>query len=220
MSGPAEIDPETLDAARAAVGAAHSALAELDAPALDLLFREARSHNAWLDKPVSDEDLKTLYEIMKWGPTSANGNHGRFVFVRSKEAKDKLAGCLNEGNVAKTISAPVNAIIGYDTAFWKRLPELFPHRDMTGAFRDNPAHTQTTAFRNSSLQGAYLIFAARALGLDIGAMSGFNNDAVDDAFFAGTTIKSNFLCNIGYGDVSGIFPCLPRLAFEDACTIV
>ncbi len=220
MSTPTDIDPEKLGAARDAVGAAHDALARLDGPALDLLILEARSHNAWLDKPVSDDDLKALYEIVKWGPTSANGNHARFVFIRSEEAKEKLGKCLNEGNVSKTLSAPVNVIIGYDTAFWTRLPELFSHRDMTGAFRENPEHTQTTAFRNSSLQGAYLMFAARAMGLDIGAMSGFNNQAVDEAFFAGTTIKSNFLCNIGYGDVSGIFPRLPRLSFDDACTLI
>ncbi|MGI9482115.1 MAG: malonic semialdehyde reductase [Hyphomicrobiales bacterium] len=220
MSGPADIPAEKLKAARDAVTNAHAALSRLDGPALDLLFRHARTHNTWQEKPVTDDDLKAIYEVYKWGPTSANGNHARVLFARSVEAKEKLAGCVAEGNVPKVRAAPVVAILGYETKFWERLPELFSHRDMTGPFRNNPTHTETTAFRNSSLQGAYLMLAARALGFDIGAMSGFNNEAVDEAFFAGTSVKSNFLCNIGYGDVSGLFPRLPRLAFEDACKII
>lgn len=220
MSEPADIPPEKLQAARDAVTRAREAHARLDDSALDLLFRQARSHNAWQDKPVSEEDLRAIYEVYKWGPTSANGNHARVLFAKSDAAKEKLAGCVAEGNVAKVHAAPVVAILGYDTEFWQRLPDLFAHRDMTGPFRNNPEHTETTAFRNSSLQGAYLMLAARALGFDVGAMSGFNNKAVDEAFFAGTSVKSNFLCNIGYGDVSGLFPRLPRLAFEDACKII
>jgi 3-hydroxypropanoate dehydrogenase len=192
----------------------------LSEAALDQLFREARSFNAWLPKEVSDEQLHQLYELAKFGPTAANSSPLRVVFVKSKEAKAKLAPFLSEGNLAKTNAAPVTAIIGSDQAFFDKLPTLFPHADARSWFVGNQAMIDSTAFRNSSLQGAYLLLAARALGLDAGPMSGFNQAGVDEAFFAGTSIKSNFLINIGYGDASrDLFPRSPRLSFDEAVTI-
>ena len=191
----------------------------LDATALDQLFREARTHNAWQKKDVPDALLYQLYELVKWGPTSANASPARFVFVKSPEAKAKLKEALSPGNLDKTMTAPVTVIVAQDMAFHDKLPQLFPHADARSWFAGNDALIETTAFRNSSLQGAYLILAARALGLDTGAMSGFDNAKLDAAFFAGTTIKSNFLINLGYGDVAGLFPRSPRLAFEDAARI-
>lgn len=187
---------------------------------LDTLFRAARSHNGWLDGDVPDSALEELFEIMKWGPTSANGNHARIVFVRSLEAKRKLMRALSPGNVEKTMAAPVTAIIGYDTAFWQRLPELFPHKDMTHLFRDHPGHAEDAAFRNGSLQGAYLMIATRALGYDVGGMSGFDRAKVDELFFAGSTVRSNFLCNIGIGDPAKLWPRLPRLPFVEVCSVL
>ncbi len=192
----------------------------LDAKALDTLFRTARSHSHWLDKPVDDALLHQLYDLTKWGPTSANTSPMRLVFVKSPAAKEKLKPCLDAGNVEKTMTAPVTAIIAEDMEFYEHMPKLFPHNP--GArnwFAGNDALIASTAFRNGSLQGAYLMLAARALGLDIGAMSGFNNAKVDAAFFAGTKIKSNFLCNIGYGDHAKLFPRSPRLSFEEACRV-
>ncbi|QNM97678.1 malonic semialdehyde reductase [Chitinimonas koreensis] len=191
----------------------------LDSAALDQLFREARTYNAFSDQPVSDETLHALYDLLKWGPTSANASPARFVFVRSDEAKKLLEPALSEGNRAKTLAAPVTVIVAHDLAFYDRLPELFPHTDARSWFAGNDAVIQTTAFRNGSLQGAYLMLAARALGLDCGPMSGFDNAKVDAAFFAGSTIKSNFLINLGYGVAEGLFARNPRLAFEDACRI-
>ena len=189
--------------------------------ALDVIFREARTHNAWQDKPVSDALLKELYDLMKWGPTSANMSPARIVFVKSKEAKEKLAPALSEGNLKKTMAAPVTAIIGYDVEFYERLPELFPHEPNAKTwFNWSAEWAEMTAFRNGSLQGAYFMIAARALGLDCGPMSGFDMKKVDEAFFNGTTVKSNFLCNLGHGDPSALFPRSPRLPFDDACKII
>ena len=187
--------------------------------ALDQLFREARSHNTWLDKPVSEAQIRQLYDLLKWGPTSANSCPARFVFVRSPEAKERLKPCLDEGNVDKAMSAPVVAIIGMDMEFYEKLPQLFPHTDARSWFAGKPEKIHETAFRNSSLQGAYLIMAARSLGLDCGPMSGFDNAKLDAAFFPDGKVKSNFICAIGYGDPAGLYPRGPRLDFEEACRI-
>lgn len=188
--------------------------------ALDQLFGNARTHNFWQDKPVSDELLHTLYEQMKWAPTSANCSPARFVFVKSDQAKALLKPALSEGNLEKTMTAPVTVIVASDQAFYEKLPELFPHADARSWFVGNPALIESTAKRNTVLQGAYLLMAARALGLDCGPMSGFDNAKVDDAFFAGTAVKSDFLINLGYGDAEKLFPRSPRLAFADACRIL
>ncbi|WP_431635540.1 malonic semialdehyde reductase [Dyella sp. KULCS107] len=188
--------------------------------ALDQLFRSARTFNAWLPREVSDAQLHQLYELVKFGPTSANSSPMRLVFVKSPEAKAKLAPLMSDGNRAKTMAAPVTAIIGNDHAFHDKLPQLFPHADAKSWFEGNQPLIDTTAFRNATLQGAYVILAARALGLDCGPMSGFDNAGVDATFFAGTAVKSNFLINIGYGDASrDLFPRSPRLSFDEACTI-
>ncbi|WP_243050806.1 malonic semialdehyde reductase [Dyella sp. RRB7] len=193
----------------------------LSEAALDQLFRTARTFNAWLPKEVSDAQLHQLYELAKFGPTSANSSPMRLVFVKSKEAKEKLSPFLSEGNRAKSLAAPVTAIVASDYAFYEKLPQLFPHADARSWFVGNQPLIETTAFRNGSLQGAYLILAARALGLDCGPMSGFDVAGVDAAFFAGTTLKANFLVNIGYGDASrDLFPRSPRLSFDEACRIV
>lgn len=186
----------------------------LNDQALDQLFREARTYNSYLDKPVSDAQLNDIWELMKFGPTSANCLPARMVWCTSTEAKEKLAALAMPANATKILSAPVTVIIGMDMEFYDQLPELFPHADARSWFVGNDAMIQSTAFRNSSLQGAYFIMAARALGLDSGAMSGFNNDAVDVAFFAGTKVKSNFISTLGYGDPASIFPRSPRPAFD------
>jgi 3-hydroxypropanoate dehydrogenase len=192
---------------------------KLDAAAFDLLFRNARTHNGWLDRPVPDSLLAELHDLMKWAPTSANCWPLRTVFVKSPEAKARLLPLLMEGNRAKTEAAPVTAILGMDLAFYEELPRLFPHTDAKAWFVGNPPLIEATAFRNSSLQGAYLMLAARALGLDCGPMSGFDAAAVDAEFFAGTQVKSNFICNLGYGDPTVLFPRSPRPRFEEVCTI-
>lgn len=184
------------------------------------LFTEARTQNGYLPQPVSDEQLRQLYELLKWGPTSANCSPARFLFVRTPEAKARLAACVSVGNVAKVQEAPVTVIIGMDLAFADKLPQLFPHTDARSWFAGKPAVIETTAFRNGSLQGAYLILAARALGLDAGPMSGFDQAGVTAEFFAGTPHKANFLCNLGYGDASALKPRLPRLAFDELAQIV
>jgi nitroreductase len=191
----------------------------LDDASLDTLFRKARTHNVWLQKPVTDEQLHRIFELMKWGPTSANCSPARIVFVKSAEEKEKLVACMDKGNAAKTRAAPVTAIIGMDMAFYEKLPQLFPHTDARSWFAGKPAVIESTAFRNSSLQGAYLIMAARAIGLDCGPMSGFDADKVNAAFFAGTTIKANFVCSLGYGDASKLHPRSPRFSFDEACSI-
>jgi len=185
---------------------------------LDLIFRNARTRNAWLDKPVEDALLRQVYDLAKMGPTSANMCPMRIVFVKSAEAKERLKPALQPGNVDKTMAAPVTAIIGMDIHFYEELPRLFPHADAKSWFKDLPENVlEYTALRNSSLQGAYFMLAARALGLDCGPMSGFDNAKVDEAFFAGTAVKSNFLCNLGYGDPSKLYPRSPRLGFDEAC---
>jgi 3-hydroxypropanoate dehydrogenase len=187
---------------------------------LDQLFRRARTLNAWLPKEVSDEQLHQLYDLAKFGPTSANSSPMRVVFVKSAKAKAKLAPLMSDGNRAKTLEAPVTAIIGTDHEFYEQLPKLFPHADARSWFVGNQPMIDTTAFRNATLQGAYVLMAARALGLDCGPMSGFDNAGVDAAFFAGTAIKSNFVISIGYGDTSrNLFPRSPRLTFDEACQI-
>ena len=192
----------------------------LDDAALDTLFRSARTHNAWQKKPVSDALLHAVWELAKMGPTSANCSPMRIRFVRSEAEKARLVPMLLEGNRAKTLQAPVTAIIGYDLEFHDSLPRLFPHVDARAWFAGKPVLIATTAFRNGTLQGAYFMMAARALGLDCGPMSGFDNDAVDAAFFPGGIIKSNFLCSLGYGDPAALLPRHPRLTFDEACKII
>ena len=206
----------------------------LDDRGMDLLFRKARTHNAWLDRPVSDATLRQLYDLMKWAPTSANSSPARIFFLRTPQAKARLLPALSPGNVEKTRAAPVTAIIAYDLRFYDKLPRLFPHNPaMRQAFVDAPQLVEVTARRNSSLQGAYLILAARAVGLDCGPMSGFDNAKVDEEFFASGKcegcdeeflseghLRSNFLCNLGYGDSAKLLPRSPRLAFEEACMLL
>jgi len=187
--------------------------------ALDTIFRTARSYNGYLDKPVGEDKLRAIWDLMRMGPTSANQSPARIVWCVSQEAKDRLAALSSGTNGPKIRKAPVTAIIGYDLDFHEKLPFLFPHVDARPWFAD-PAARQVHAFRNGSLQGGYFILAARALGLDTGPMSGFDNDAVDAAFFAGTTVRSNFISTLGYGDPATIFERLPRFAFEDANRIV
>ena len=191
----------------------------LDQPALDRLFVQARTYNAFTGE-IDDATLHRLYDLLKFGPTTANSTPARFVFVRSKQAKQRLEPALDEGNHAKTMAAPVTVIVAYDLRFYDKLPMLFPHTDAKGWFDTKPEDALTTiALRNGSLQGAYLLLAARALGLDCGPMSGFDNAKVDEAFFKGTAIKSNFLVNLGKGDPASIFPRSPRLGFDEACRI-
>ena len=209
-----------------------SALAD---DALDQLFREARTYSAWINEPISDETLHKLYDLLKWGPTSANGSPARFVFLRSRQAKESLRPSLSPGNVEKTMTAPVTVIVAYDLLFYDKLPKLWPHNPaMRKLFGETPQLVEVTAKRNSSLQGAYLMIAARALGLDCGPMSGFDNARLDEEFFgAGKEcegceheffpaghVKSNFLCNLGYGDSPGLHPRAPRLEFKEACTLL
>ena len=186
---------------------------------LDQLFRDARSHNGWQDRPVTDDQLTALYDLWKLGPTSANCCPARVVFVRTAEGKRKLEPGLSEGNRAKTMKAPVVAIIGMDMAFYEKLPKLFPHADARSWFIGNQAMIDDAAFRNASLQGAYLILAARALGIDTGPMSGIDKAKIDAAFFAGTPVKTNFVCSLGHGDPAHIFPRSPRLPFDEACRL-
>ncbi len=202
---------------------------------LDVLFRQARTHSAWLDKPVTDDTLHRIYDLMKWGPTSANSCPARFFFVRTPEAKQRLKPVLSPGNVDKTMAAPVTVIVAYDLKFYTRLPRLFPHNPgMARLFEENPQLIESTARRNSSLQGAYFMLAARALGLDCGPMSGFDNEkldeeffgagkrrpAADEEFFSQSQIKSNFLCNLGYGNPAKLHPRGPRLEFNEVCRLL
>lgn len=193
--------------------------APLDDPALDQLFRAARTQNKWQDRPVPDAKLHELYELLKWGPTSANSSPARFVFVRTPEGKAKLKEALSAGNTEKTMTAPVTVIVCYDSYFYDKLGQLFPHADAKPWFTSSPEFAEKTAFRNGSLQGAYLMLAARAVGLDVGAMSGFDNAKVDELFLFGTGWKSNFLVNLGYGDPAGLFPRSPRLSFDEAARL-
>jgi 3-hydroxypropanoate dehydrogenase len=197
---------------------AHHAVSD---EALDAIFRNARTQNKWQDKPVSPALLMAVYDLMRWGPTAANSSPARLLFVASQDAKERLKPHLDAGNRDKTMAAPVTAILGFDLGFPEKLPRLFPNAPgIKDYFADKPELTRTVAFRNASLQGGYFIVAARALGLDCGPMSGFDNDGVDREFFAGTSFKSNFLCSLGYGDPAGVFPRNPRLSFDEACEII
>jgi 3-hydroxypropanoate dehydrogenase len=209
-------------------------MVEISDEALNVVFREARTFSAWTNQPVSDETLRKIYELAKWGATSANSGPARFMFLRSREAKERLRPALSAGNVDKTMTAPVTVIVAYDLKFYEKLPKLFPYNPgLRNVFASNPQLVEITALRNSSLQGAYLMLAARSLGLDCGPMSGFDNAKVDDAFFGADKcedceqesfprghVKSNFLCNIGYGDRSKLLPRGPRLEFNEACTLL
>jgi 3-hydroxypropanoate dehydrogenase len=210
-------------------------MAAIDDACLDQIFRHARTFNAWQDRPIADETLRQLYDLAKWGPTSANTSPARFVFVRSKPAKERLRPCLAPGNVEKTMSAPVTVIVAYDLLFHQKLPRLFPHSPaMKDLFDANPQLIEVTARRNSSLEGAYLMLAARSLGLDCGPLSGFDGARLDEEFFAAGKecegcdqefmpeghVRANFLCNLGYGDRSGLTPRLPRLEFAEACSVL
>lgn len=187
----------------------------------DLLFRNARSYSSWQNQPVDDALLRQVYDLTKFGPTSANMCPLRIIFAKSGEAKERLKPALDAGNVTKVMTSPVTAILGMDIHFYEKLPRLFPHADARAWFKDLPPTVlENIALRNSSLQGAYFMLAARSLGLDCGPMSGFNNAKVDEEFFAGTTVKSNFLCALGYGDASNLHPRLPRLMFEEACAVI
>ena len=207
----------------------------VDDTALDTLFREDRTFTKWQPKPVTDQTLTALYDLLKWAPTSANAAPARFAFLRSQEAKERLRPALAPANVEKTMSAPVTVIVAYDLKFYEHLPKLFPHKPgMAKLFESNAEMVETTARRNSSLQGAYLILAARALGLDCGPMSGFDSAKIDELFFAAGQpcfgcdqeffpeghVKSNFLCNLGYGDPAALHPRLPRLSFTEACSLL
>jgi 3-hydroxypropanoate dehydrogenase len=193
---------------------------KLPSACLDQLFRDARTHNVWLDRDVPDALLHELIDLVKLGPTSANCSPARFLFVKSREAKEKLKPHLSEGNRDKTMKAPVCTIIGYDLDFYMHLPKLFPHTDAKSWFEGDEQRIVDTAFRNGTLQGAYLIMAARALGLDTGPMSGFDNKGVDRDFFAGTNIQSNFLCSLGYGDATKLLPRSPRFSFDEMARIL
>ena len=186
---------------------------------IEQLFTEARTHNGFAPEPIPESKLLAIYELMKWGPTSANCNPMRIIFVTTPEAKALLVPCMSPGNAEKTRLAPVTAIIGMDMAFYEKLPQLFPHADARSWFAGNPALIEATAFRNSSLQGAYFMLAARSLGVDCGPMSGFDAAKMDAAFWAGTSVRTNFVCNLGRGDPSKLFARSPRLSFEEACRI-
>lgn len=204
--------------AQAAVRDLRARKSTLDADSLDLILGDARSHYAWQDRPVAPELLEELYRLTAAGPTSMNTCPARFVFVTSAEGKERLAKSLKAKNIDKMMAAPVTAIIAHDLDFWRDLPFLFPHEDRRPFFEGKPDHCEATAFRNGTLQGAYFMIAARALGLDVGAMSGFSNEIVDQEFFADTTLRSNFLCNLGYADETALFQKLPRFAFDQACS--
>ena len=188
--------------------------------ALDVVFREGRTHNGWFDRPVEAETLRQAWELARMGPTSANCMPLRVVFVHSAAARARLKPLLLAGNVDKTMAAPITAVLGHDMEFYELLPRLFPHTNARAWFVGQPALTETTAFRNGTLQAAYFMLAARAVGLDCGPMSGFDNAGVDREFFAGTPIRSNFLCNLGYGDPAKLFPRAPRLGFDEVARIV
>ena len=210
-----------LDALRAKAQENHrdlrARIGRLSNDAIDLMLRDARSHYKWTDKPIPDGLLEEIFEITINGATSMNTLPARFVFVKSSEGKERLAKSLKPANVAKMMGAPVTAIIAYDMDFWHHLPELFPHEDRRHLFDGKDAYVADTAYRNGTLQGAYFMIAARAVGLDVGAMSGFSNAIVDEEFFADTTLKSNFLCNIGYADETALFQKLPRFEFDQVC---
>ena len=193
-------------------------ISQLDDDSIQLILSGARSHYAWKDVAITEDQIRRLYDIVKMGPTSMNGCPARFVFVTSEEGKARIAKSLKPANVAKMEGAPLTVIVAYDLEFWKQLPFLFPHEDRRHFFEGKDEYIVDTAYRNSTLQGAYLMIAARAMGLDVGAMSGFSNDVIDKEFFANSALRSNFLCNIGTADESALFQRLPRFEFEQACS--
>jgi len=204
--------------AQDAVRRVRQAMPKLDEASLDLILKDARSHYAWTNKPVPRETLEALYDITSRGPTSMNTCPARFVFVESAEGKERLAKAVKPGNIDKMMGAPVTAIVAHDLEFWTHLPFLFPHEDRRAIFEGKAPFIAATAFRNGTLQGAYFMIAARAMGLDVGAMSGFDNAAVDEEFFAGTSFRSNFLINLGYADETALFQRLPRFDFDQVCS--
>lgn len=219
MNSPTESSLESLrEKAQSVVRELRQRKSQLDEDGIDLILREARSHYAWSDRPVSREMLEAIYDIVAAGPTSMNSCPARFVFVTTEDGKARLAKALKPANVKKMQTAPVTVIVAYDLEFWTHLPFLFPHEDRRHLFEGKTAFIEANAFRNGTLQGGYFMIAARALGLDVGAMSGFSNETVDEEFFAGTTFKSNFLINLGYADESALFQKLPRFPFDEVCT--
>lgn len=213
-------DADADKAAQEAAAGLRVRVEALEGDALSLLFTEARTHNGWLDRPVTQETLEQLFALVRWTPTSANAQPARFVFLTSKAAKARLKPHLSEGNIQKTHEAPVTVIIAHDLAFFKDMAKNFPMKDMSGPYRNNPEAAKLMALRNGTIQGAFLMLAARALGLDTGAMSGFDHEGVDREFFEGTTLRSNFLCNLGYGDPSKLYRRLPRYDFHEACKVL
>ena len=203
--------------AQADIRTLRAEISQLDQPSIDLILTRARSHYAWKDTPVTDEQIRQMYDIVKMGSTSMNSCPARFTFVRSEEGKERIAKSLKPANVPKVMGAPLTVIIAHDLDFWKELPKLFPHEDRRHLFEGKSDYIEDTAYRNSTLQGGYLMTAARAIGLDVGAMSGFSNAVIDEEFFKGTTLKSNFLCNIGVADESALFQRLPRFEFDEVC---
>lgn len=197
-----------------------STIGNLDQASIDLIFTRARTHHKWQDKPVTQDQIQSMYDIVKMGPTSQNSCPARFTFITSDEGRARLAKSLKPANVAKVKGAPLTVIVAYDTQFWKELTKLFPHEDRRPMFANNEALAIDTAYRNSTLQGAYLMIAARAIGLDVGGMSGFSNQTLDLEFFPDTTLKSNFICNIGYADENALFQRLPRFEFDDVCSVI
>jgi 3-hydroxypropanoate dehydrogenase len=220
MSAAAEHIHDPRLAAQDDIRALRARISELDEAGLELMLTKARSHYAWTDRPVTEEQLRRIYDITKLGATSMNCSPARFIFVTSPEGKRQLEPALKPKNVPKVLGAPVTVIIANDLSFWERLDTLFPHEDRKPMFRGKEAHIRETAFRNATLQGAYMMMAARAIGLDCGPISGFDNKIVDETILKGTTLESNFLLNLGYADVSAVFPKLPRLPFEEACSFL
>ena len=208
-------DPREM--AQAEIRDVRSRISELDEASLELMLTKARSHYAWTDRPVTEDQIRRIYEITKLGATSMNTSPARFIFVTSPEGKKQLEPALKPKNVPKVLNAPVTVIIAQDYSFWERLDYLFPHEDRKPMFRGKEAYTADTAYRNATLQGAYMMMAARAIGLDCGPISGFDNKVVDETILNDTTMKSNFLLNLGYADETAVFPKLPRLPFEEAC---
>lgn len=220
MSAVAHDMTDPRQAAQDEIRAVRAQIAELDQAGIDLILGKARSHYAWTDRPVSEAQLRRLYDLTKLGATSMNCSPARFIFVTSAAGKKQLEPALKPKNVPKVLSAPVTVIIAQDPTFWERLDYLFPHEDRKPLFRGKDAYIQDTAYRNATLQGAYMMIAARAIGLDCGPISGFDNAVVDDTILAGSGLQSNFLLNLGYADESAVFPKLPRLPFEEACSFL
>jgi len=218
-NGPSDTDTATLRAnAQQEVRDLRQKITHLDQDAIDLILSSARSHYAWKDTAVTEQQIHDMYDIVKMGATSMNGCPARFVFVNSDEGRERIAKSLKPANLPKVMGSPLTVIVAYDLEFWTHLPYLFPHEDRRHFFEGKEAYIKDTAYRNSTLQGAYLMIAARAIGLDVGALSGFSNDIIDEEFFAGTHLRSNFLCNIGVADETALFQKLPRLNFDQACS--